>query len=89
MTDTPAPSGTPSQTSSQAPLVGVLMGSSSDWETMQHAVQMLQSFGVPHEARVVSAHRMPDELFAYAESARGRGLEMPLRAVSTSTLCSE
>ena len=75
MTDTPAPSGTPSQTSSQAPLVGVLMGSSSDWETMQHAVQMLQSFGVPHEARVVSAHRMPDELFAYAESARGRGLE--------------
>ena len=51
------------------------MGSSSDWETMQHAVQMLQSFGVPHEARVVSAHRMPDELFAYAESARGRGLE--------------
>ena len=75
MTDTPAPSGTPSQTSSQAPLVGVLMGSSSDWETMQHAVQMLQSFGVPHEARVVSAHRMPDDLFAYAESARGRGLE--------------
>jgi phosphoribosylaminoimidazole carboxylase, catalytic subunit len=75
MTDTPAPSGTPSQTSSQAPLVGVLMGSSSDWETMQHAVQMLQSFGVPHEARVVSAHRMPDELFAYAEGARGRGLE--------------
>lgn len=51
------------------------MGSSSDWETMQHAVQMLQSFSVPHEARVVSAHRMPDELFAYAESARGRGLE--------------
>lgn len=51
------------------------MGSSSDWETMQHAVQMLQSFGVPHEARVVSAHRMPDELFAYAEGARGRGLE--------------
>ena len=51
------------------------MGSSSDWETMQHAVQMLQSFGVPHEARVVSAHRMPDGLFAYAEGARGRGLE--------------
>ena len=75
MTDTPAPSEAPSQTSSQAPLVGVLMGSSSDWETMQHAVQMLQSFGVPHEARVVSAHRMPDELFAYAEGARGRGLE--------------
>ena len=56
------------------PLVGVLMGSSSDWETMQHAVQILQQFGVAHEARVVSAHRMPDELFAYAEQAAGRGL---------------
>ena len=61
MTDTPAPSGTPSQTSSQAPLVGVLMGSSSDWETMQHAVQMLQSFGVPHEARVVSKEAKEDQ----------------------------
>ena len=57
------------------PLVGVLMGSSSDWETMQHAVQILQQFGVAHEARVVSAHRMPDELFAYAEQAAGRGLQ--------------
>ena len=56
------------------PLVGVVMGSSSDWTTMQHAVQILQQFGVPHEARVVSAHRMPDELFAYAEQAAGRGL---------------
>ena len=56
-------------------LVGVLMGSSSDWETMQHAVQILQQFGVAHEARVVSAHRMPDELFAYAEQAAGRGLQ--------------
>ena len=45
------------------------MGSSSDWETMEHAVQILQHFGVAHEARVVSAHRMPDELFAYASSA--------------------
>jgi 5-(carboxyamino)imidazole ribonucleotide mutase len=51
------------------------MGSSSDWETMEHAVQMLQRFGVPHEARVVSAHRMPDELFAYASGAQGRGLQ--------------
>jgi 5-(carboxyamino)imidazole ribonucleotide mutase len=57
------------------PLIGVVMGSSSDWETMQHAVQILQQFGVPHEARVVSAHRMPDDMFAYAESARGRGLQ--------------
>ncbi len=55
--------------------VGVVMGSSSDWDTMQHAVQMLQRFGVPHEARVVSAHRMPDELFAYASGAQGRGLQ--------------
>ncbi|MBS0318237.1 MAG: 5-(carboxyamino)imidazole ribonucleotide mutase [Proteobacteria bacterium] len=54
--------------------IGVLMGSSSDWETMQHAVRILQQFGVAHEARVVSAHRMPDELFAYAEAAAGRGL---------------
>ena len=57
------------------PLVGVVMGSSSDWETMQHAVQILQQFGVAHEARVVSAHRMPDDLFAYAEEAAGRGLQ--------------
>lgn len=61
--------------SAAAPLVGVVMGSSSDWDTMQHAVQLLERFGVPHEARVVSAHRMPDALFAYAESAAGRGLQ--------------
>jgi len=60
---------------SRTPLVGVLMGSSSDWETMQHAVQILQQFGVAHEARVISAHRMPDDLFAYAEAAAGRGLQ--------------
>jgi len=58
-----------------SPLVGVVMGSSSDWDTMQHAVQILQQFGVAHEARVVSAHRMPDDLFAYAEQAAGRGLQ--------------
>ena len=57
-----------------SPLVGVVMGSSSDWDTMQHAVQILTQFGVPHEARVVSAHRMPDDMFAYAEQAQGRGL---------------
>ena len=54
--------------------IGVVMGSSSDWDTMQHAVQILQQFGISHEARVVSAHRMPDDMFAYAESAAGRGL---------------
>ena len=56
------------------PIVGVVMGSSSDWDTMQHAVQILEQFGVPHEARVVSAHRMPDDMFAYAEGAATRGL---------------
>ncbi len=56
-------------------LIGVVMGSSSDWDTMQHAVQILQQFGIPHEARVVSAHRMPDDMFAYAEAAAGRGLK--------------
>ena len=54
--------------------VGIVMGSSSDWDVMQHAVAILQRFDVPHEARVVSAHRMPDEMFAYAEAARDRGL---------------
>ena len=54
--------------------VGVVMGSSSDWETMQHAVQILTEFGIAHEAKVVSAHRMPDAMFAYAETAAERGL---------------
>ena len=51
------------------------MGSSSDWDTMQHAVHILQQFGVPHKAEVISAHRMPDDLFAYAEQAQGNGLQ--------------
>ena len=55
--------------------VGVVMGSASDWETMQHAVAILQEFRIAHEARVVSAHRMPDDMFAYAEAAAGRGLQ--------------
>ena len=55
--------------------IGVVMGSSSDWETMQHAVEILRQFGIAHEAQVVSAHRMPDDMFAYAESAAGRGLK--------------
>jgi 5-(carboxyamino)imidazole ribonucleotide mutase len=56
------------------PLVGVVMGSNSDWDVMQHACNVLKEFEVPFEARVVSAHRMPDEMFAYAEEARERGL---------------
>ena len=55
--------------------VGVVMGSSSDWDTMQHAVQILQDFGISFDARVVSAHRMLDDMFAYAESAAGRGMK--------------
>src|SRR3954465_6353378 len=55
--------------------IGVVMGSSSDWETLQHAVQILQEFGIAHEAKVVSAHRMPDDMFAYAQQAAGRGLK--------------
>lgn len=55
--------------------VGVIMGSSSDWDTMQHAADILKEFGVTFEARVVSAHRMPDDMFAYAESAESRGLQ--------------
>jgi 5-(carboxyamino)imidazole ribonucleotide mutase len=56
-------------------VVGVVMGSSSDWETLRHAAEILAEFGIPHEARVVSAHRMPDDMFAYAEAAAGRGLK--------------
>lgn len=55
-------------------LVGVVMGSQSDWDTMEHATQILQEFQIPFEARVVSAHRMPDDMFHYAEAAEGRGL---------------
>ena len=56
------------------PIVGVVMGSQSDWEVMRHAVDILDQFGIAHEARVVSAHRMPDALYAYAEAAQARGL---------------
>jgi 5-(carboxyamino)imidazole ribonucleotide mutase len=58
------------------PLVGVIMGSRSDWETMEHAARTLEQLGVPHEVRVVSAHRTPDLLFEYAAAAEGRGLEV-------------
>src|SRR3954462_13090741 len=62
--------------SSTQPLVGIIMGSSSDWETMEHAARTLQELGVPHETRVVSAHRTPDLLFEYASSAEKRGIEV-------------
>ena len=62
-------------TASTQPIISVVMGSSSDWDTMQHAVQILQQFGVAHEARVISAHRMPDDLFAYAVQAQANGLQ--------------
>jgi 5-(carboxyamino)imidazole ribonucleotide mutase len=58
------------------PLVGVIMGSTSDWETMKHAAEVLERFGVPHERRVVSAHRTPQWMAEYASSAEARGLEI-------------
>jgi 5-(carboxyamino)imidazole ribonucleotide mutase len=57
------------------PLVGIIMGSTSDWDTLKHAAEMLERLGVPHEVRVVSAHRTPDLLFDYASTARDRGLK--------------
>ena len=60
----------------RSPLVGVIMGSQSDWETMRHASEVLDELGVAHECRVVSAHRTPDAMFAYAESAASRGLKI-------------
>lgn len=66
--NTPAPANTP--------LVGIIMGSSSDWETMQSAADTLTQLNVPHEVKVVSAHRTPDLLFDYATSARSRGIEV-------------
>ena len=66
----------PGHATSVQPLVGIIMGSSSDWETMEHAVKTLSDLGVPHETRVVSAHRTPDLLFEYAATAERRGLEV-------------
>jgi len=57
-------------------LIGIIMGSSSDWETMQHGVQVLEQLAIPHEVEVVSAHRTPDKLFHYAETAQEKGLEV-------------
>ncbi len=61
---------------SEQPLVGVVMGSKSDWETLKHADQVLTEFGVPHECRIVSAHRTPAEMSEYAREAEGRGLKV-------------
>jgi len=60
----------------QSPLVGLVMGSKSDWETMRHASEVLTELGIPHESRVVSAHRTPERLFCYGREAEGRGLEL-------------
>lgn len=61
---------------SKAPVVGIVMGSNSDWPVMKHAAEMLNSFNIPYEAQVVSAHRMPDEMFHYAQTARERGIQV-------------
>ena len=60
----------------EQPLVGIIMGSQSDWETMRHAAQVLADLGIPHETRIVSAHRTPARLFEYASSAKSRGLKV-------------
>lgn len=60
----------------QLPIVGVVMGSASDWETLREAVEILSELGVAHEAQVLSAHRMPDDMFAYADGARARGIKV-------------
>lgn len=65
---------TPAEGLNQSVKVGVVMGSSSDWDIMRHAADILTEFGIPFEAKVVSAHRMPDDMFRYAEAAQGRGL---------------
>lgn len=69
-----ATTNTPTQIPTKTVKVGIVMGSSSDWDVMQHAVIMLKEFGIEHHAEVVSAHRMPDEMFSYAENARANGL---------------
>ena len=63
-------------TNTNTPLVGIIMGSTSDWETMRHAAEKLEEFNIPHEIEVVSAHRTPDKLFRYASTAIERGLEV-------------
>lgn len=62
--------------SSDHPVVGIIMGSQSDWDTMKHAAAILKQFGIPHETKIVSAHRTPERLYDYARSAKGRGLKV-------------
>src|ERR1700690_3453411 len=59
-----------------SPVVGIIMGSASDWDVLRHASETLEKLGVPHESRIISAHRTPDRLIAYAKAARGRGLKV-------------
>ena len=66
-----------------APLVGLVMGSDSDWNIMRHAATQLEAFSIPYEARVVSAHRMPDDMFEYAEDAAPRGIRVACKYLST------
>lgn len=68
--------GKPPKRARQAPVVGIIMGSRSDWETMQHAAETLTALAIPHECKVVSAHRTPRRLYEYASEARGRGLQV-------------
>jgi 5-(carboxyamino)imidazole ribonucleotide mutase len=67
---------TPHPATQTPPLVGIIMGSTSDWETMRHAAEVLEQLGVAHECRVVSAHRTPDRMYDYARAASGRGLKV-------------
>lgn len=64
----------------ETPLIGLIMGSQSDWPTLRHAAELLARLGIPHEARIISAHRTPDRLVAYAKSARDRGLRVIIAA---------
>ena len=68
------------RTRSKKPLVGIIMGSKSDWETMEHAAKTLEDLGVPHEVRILSAHRTPDHLLEYASTAEDRGLDVIIAA---------
>src|SRR5690606_24536129 len=72
----PPPGGANAMTDAARPAVGVIMGSASDWETMRHAVDVLKELDIPHEVRVVSAHRTPDDMFEYAGTAVERGLKV-------------
>ena len=71
-----AASGSTDKDTAESPLVGIIMGSQSDWPTMKHAADILEALGVPHEARIVSAHRTPDRMYEYARTARDRGLKV-------------